>query len=89
MYDRPDLLCRAFTDTGLVYRVKAKIFSICYMCDTYTSQSKASSQEKPPISRQTGCYIRTMIAKDSVEKDLVLSLKGLGTKKKLRVNRQS
>jgi hypothetical protein len=34
--DRHDLLCKAWTDRGLVYSAKARIFKTCYMCDTYT-----------------------------------------------------
>jgi hypothetical protein len=61
-----------------LYIVQKKDVSIiCYMCEMCTLKN-AYSYEKNTFC-QRGCYIRTMIARFQLQKELlVVSLKGLG-----------
>jgi hypothetical protein len=82
--DRHDLLCKAWTDRGLVYRTKARIFNNMLNV-RYMHLTKA----KPVYKRQTHPLVRedvTQGCKSSVakkkkkKKKINVNHKGLGTK---------
>jgi hypothetical protein len=63
---RPDLLCKAWTDRGLVYNAKVRIFSnMLYVRYVHLTKPSIFIKDKPTFSseRMLQCYTRTMTAR--------------------------
>jgi hypothetical protein len=63
------MICKACIDYGLLYSVKAGIFSnILYVRNVYLTKTQTYSYETNPSSRQRGYYIRAITARVRLEK---------------------
>jgi hypothetical protein len=57
------VLCKAWTDRGLVYSAKGRIFNnMLYVLYMHLTEGQAYSYQTNPSSRQRGCYIKTTTA---------------------------